>query len=152
MIADFHFIRPWWLVALLPLGFIVWLIHHRQDATQAWRSRLVPPFPGHRREGRAGDGLLAQAHRALEQTHRRSVEPPPRARHRHRRRRHRRVPCTRADCRARTIRNLQPKIMARGCRCAGRRHHRSTSANPRVMARRLAPRTSPGNSSTSSPT
>ncbi|MES2708014.1 MAG: VWA domain-containing protein [Verrucomicrobiota bacterium] len=42
MISDFHFIRPWWLLALLPLGLLVWSIRRRQDAAQAWRGIVAP--------------------------------------------------------------------------------------------------------------
>ena len=42
MIADFHFVRPWWLLALVPLGMLVWEIHRRQDASQAWKNIVAP--------------------------------------------------------------------------------------------------------------
>jgi len=42
MIGDFHFIRPWWLLALMPLGLLLWAIHRRQDATQPWRRIIAP--------------------------------------------------------------------------------------------------------------
>ena len=37
MIGDFHFLRPWWLVALLPLGIIVWALRRSSDAVTPWR-------------------------------------------------------------------------------------------------------------------
>lgn len=42
MISDFHFIRPWWLLALIPLGLLVWSIRRRQDAAQAWHGIVAP--------------------------------------------------------------------------------------------------------------
>lgn len=42
MIGDFHFIRPWWLVALVPLALLVWAIYRRQDAKQAWQGIIAP--------------------------------------------------------------------------------------------------------------
>lgn len=42
MIGDFHFIRPWWLAALLPLAAMVWHIHRRQNTAQAWRAVIAP--------------------------------------------------------------------------------------------------------------
>src|SRR5262245_33067985 len=42
MIGDFHFIRPWWLLALVPLALLVWAIRRRQDAAQPWRGIIAP--------------------------------------------------------------------------------------------------------------
>ncbi|HEY7001654.1 MAG TPA: VWA domain-containing protein [Candidatus Udaeobacter sp.] len=42
MISDFHFIRPWWLLALGPLALLVWTIYRRQDAGQPWRGIIAP--------------------------------------------------------------------------------------------------------------
>jgi Ca-activated chloride channel family protein len=42
MITDFHFIRPWWLLALLPAAFLVWAIRWRKDAEQAWHGIIDP--------------------------------------------------------------------------------------------------------------
>jgi Ca-activated chloride channel family protein len=41
MIGDFHFIRPWWLLALVPLGLLVLAIRWRQDAQQPWRGIIA---------------------------------------------------------------------------------------------------------------
>jgi Ca-activated chloride channel family protein len=37
MISDFHFLRAWWLTALLPAALLVWRIACIQDADWAWR-------------------------------------------------------------------------------------------------------------------
>src|SRR5690349_15583561 len=42
MISNFHFIRPWWLLALLPLALLVWSIHRRQNAAQSWHGIIAP--------------------------------------------------------------------------------------------------------------
>ncbi|MEK7949203.1 VWA domain-containing protein [Luteolibacter soli] len=35
--GDFHFLRPWWLVALVPLAIIVWALRRASDAATPWR-------------------------------------------------------------------------------------------------------------------
>lgn len=42
MIDAFHFIRPWWLLTLLPAAVLVWIIWRHQDSTRAWR-RIMDP-------------------------------------------------------------------------------------------------------------
>jgi Ca-activated chloride channel homolog len=42
MMADFHFLRPWWLLALVPCALLIWAIRHRGDATQAWHGVVAP--------------------------------------------------------------------------------------------------------------
>lgn len=46
MIGDFHFLRPWWLLALLPCLLLAWGIRRRTDAALPWRGivadHLVP--------------------------------------------------------------------------------------------------------------
>ena len=37
MIGNFHFLRPWWLIAILPAAFLVWRIARTQDADWVWR-------------------------------------------------------------------------------------------------------------------
>ena len=37
MIGDFHFLRPWWLAALIPLAVIVWALRRASDASTPWR-------------------------------------------------------------------------------------------------------------------
>lgn len=59
MIGDFHFLRPWWLLAIVPCVLLVWAIRRREDATQAWRGIVAPhllPFllQGQNRRARFG--------------------------------------------------------------------------------------------------
>lgn len=42
MIGDFHFIRPWWLLAILPLVLLVWARFRRSDPARAWRGIIAP--------------------------------------------------------------------------------------------------------------
>lgn len=63
MIGDFHFLRPWFFLALLPLGLLVWAIRRRQDAAEPWQGIVAPhllPFllSGQRRETRFSPLLL----------------------------------------------------------------------------------------------
>lgn len=37
MIADFHFLRPWWLAAFIPAIWLVWEVHRRTDASGPWK-------------------------------------------------------------------------------------------------------------------
>ncbi|MEN8151794.1 MAG: VWA domain-containing protein [Planctomycetota bacterium] len=42
MIESFHFLRPAWLLALLPAGFVFWGILRRADRTRAWSGVIAP--------------------------------------------------------------------------------------------------------------
>jgi Ca-activated chloride channel family protein len=42
VITDFHFIRTWWLLALVPLALLVRILHRREDASQAWHGIVAP--------------------------------------------------------------------------------------------------------------
>jgi Ca-activated chloride channel homolog len=42
MIGDFHFIRPWWLLATLPLATLIVLIRRHEMASQGWRGVIAP--------------------------------------------------------------------------------------------------------------
>jgi Ca-activated chloride channel family protein len=42
MIGDFHFLRPWLLLALLPCALLWWAIWRQQNAAQAWRGVVAP--------------------------------------------------------------------------------------------------------------
>jgi Ca-activated chloride channel homolog len=37
MIGDLHFLRPWWLIALLPAAFLIWRLARTQSADWVWR-------------------------------------------------------------------------------------------------------------------
>lgn len=42
MIDSFHFIRPWWLLILLPAAILIWIIWRHQDSARAWRNIMDP--------------------------------------------------------------------------------------------------------------
>lgn len=42
MIGDFHFLRPFWLLALLPLALLVLALRRRQDASRPWHGIVAP--------------------------------------------------------------------------------------------------------------
>lgn len=42
MIADFHFLRPWWLMALLLPLVILWLSSRSGDIRQQWKGMIAP--------------------------------------------------------------------------------------------------------------
>jgi len=42
LIANFHFLRPWWLLALLPAAVVWWLIFRRVDSRHQWRQWVDP--------------------------------------------------------------------------------------------------------------
>jgi Ca-activated chloride channel family protein len=46
VIEQFHFLRPWWLLLLIPLAAVIWLLLLRRYETGSWRAvideRLLP--------------------------------------------------------------------------------------------------------------
>lgn len=63
MIGDFHFLRPWWLLALLPSLLLAWAIHRRSAAAAPWKGivadQLLPYLVrGRSTERRLGPLLL----------------------------------------------------------------------------------------------
>ncbi|MGC4016470.1 MAG: VWA domain-containing protein [Luteolibacter sp.] len=42
MIGDFHFLRPWWLAALLPLLLLLWETRRLSDPGAPWRGIVSP--------------------------------------------------------------------------------------------------------------
>lgn len=41
-LAQFHFLRPWWLLALLPAVLLLWAIGWRDDVRKRWRRSIAP--------------------------------------------------------------------------------------------------------------
>jgi len=41
-LAQFHFLRPWWLLALLPAGLLLWAVGWRDDVRKRWRRSIAP--------------------------------------------------------------------------------------------------------------
>jgi len=47
MLADFHFLRPWLLLALVPAAVLWWALRRRDDARQAWKGIVAPHLLPH---------------------------------------------------------------------------------------------------------
>jgi Ca-activated chloride channel family protein len=46
-VANFHFLRPAWLLALLPVAVLWWLLHRQADAGRPWRNMVAPHLLPH---------------------------------------------------------------------------------------------------------
>jgi Mg-chelatase subunit ChlD len=46
-LGQFHFLRPWWLLALVPALLLVWAIRRWQDVTRPWRGVIAPHLLPH---------------------------------------------------------------------------------------------------------
>lgn len=44
---QFHFLRPGWLLLLVPAGFMVWSVYKRSDSLRAWRRVISPHLLEH---------------------------------------------------------------------------------------------------------
>ena len=44
---QFHFLRPAWLLLLMPAGFLVWSVYQRSDSLRAWRKLISPHLLDH---------------------------------------------------------------------------------------------------------
>ncbi|MDN7134753.1 VWA domain-containing protein [Pseudidiomarina terrestris] len=42
ILEQFHFLRPWWLTALLPVAIITWLLWRRAHRANGWQSVIAP--------------------------------------------------------------------------------------------------------------
>lgn len=47
MIADFHFLRPWWLLAIIAAIVLSWVVSRRGDARNRWRDVIAPTLLDH---------------------------------------------------------------------------------------------------------
>jgi len=56
-IDQFHFLRPAWLLLLLPAGLLMWSVYQRSDSLRAWRKIISPHLLDHlllRESGKEG--------------------------------------------------------------------------------------------------
>ncbi len=37
-LMQFHLLRPWWLLGLIPLAIIVWRLWHQRNVAQNWNA------------------------------------------------------------------------------------------------------------------
>ncbi|MGB7451105.1 MAG: VWA domain-containing protein [Lysobacterales bacterium] len=44
---QFHFLRPAWLLLLIPAGFLVWSVYRRSDSLRAWKKLISPHLLDH---------------------------------------------------------------------------------------------------------
>ena len=56
-LTQFHFLRPAWLLLLIPAGLLVWSAYRRSDSLRAWRKLISPHLLDHlliRESGESG--------------------------------------------------------------------------------------------------
>ena len=62
MISDFHFLRPWWWLALLPCVLLLWAIRRHQDAEKPWRGIIAPHLLPFLLQGEGGHARFTPLH------------------------------------------------------------------------------------------
>lgn len=62
MTGDFHFLRPWWLLALVASAALVWIVAHREDVRNRWRGTIAPHLLDHLVVGRRAALRFAPVH------------------------------------------------------------------------------------------
>ncbi len=60
--SSFHFLRPWFLLTLIPLGLLVYLIYRHQDRIQTWREIIAPNLLPHLLTGSSAASRFAPLH------------------------------------------------------------------------------------------
>lgn len=62
MVSDFHFLRPWWLLAVIPLLGLLWVLLQKNPQLLAWSkicdAHLLPHLVKNRRQGKRHSALL----------------------------------------------------------------------------------------------
>ena len=46
-LAQFHFLRPGWLLLLIPAAFLMWSVYRRSDSLRAWKKVISPHLLEH---------------------------------------------------------------------------------------------------------
>jgi Ca-activated chloride channel family protein len=62
MIGDFHFLRPWWLLALVPCALLIWAIQRRESAAQSWHGIVAPHLLPFLLQGRSRRACFTPLH------------------------------------------------------------------------------------------
>jgi Ca-activated chloride channel homolog len=65
MIADFHFLRPYWWLALIPALLVWWSLFRKQDAVKAWKALIAPHLLNHLLTGRNQQSRVRPIHLLL---------------------------------------------------------------------------------------
>jgi len=53
--STFHFIRPWWLLALVPVAVLLWRLRAADDDVSQWQQSVDPELLEHLLMGDTGD-------------------------------------------------------------------------------------------------
>ena len=64
-ISNFHFIRPWWLLALLPIAWLLWRLRSVNDETSQWQQSVDPELLAHLLIGNDDDSRQVLWHALL---------------------------------------------------------------------------------------
>ena len=62
MMGDFHFLRPWLLLALVPCALLWWAIRRRQNAAHAWQGIVAPHLLPFLLRGQSAHGRFTPLH------------------------------------------------------------------------------------------
>lgn len=54
--SQFHFLRPAWLLLLIPAGFLMWSVYQRSDSLRAWKKVIAPTLLEHLLLREGGEG------------------------------------------------------------------------------------------------
>jgi len=55
-LEQFHFLRPSWLLLLIPAGLLMWSVYQRADSLRAWRKVIAPNLLEHLLLHESGEG------------------------------------------------------------------------------------------------
>ncbi len=46
-LEQFHFLRPLWLLLMIPAAYLMWSVYQRSDSLRAWRRVISPQLLDH---------------------------------------------------------------------------------------------------------
>nr|WP_320009467.1 VWA domain-containing protein [uncultured Desulfobulbus sp.] len=55
MVTTFHFLRPWWFVALLPVVLLLWRYRNQESSSNNWKQVIAPRLHPYVLSGHQGD-------------------------------------------------------------------------------------------------
>ncbi|QRM54179.1 VWA domain-containing protein [Sinorhizobium sp. BG8] len=62
MIADFHFLRPWWLLAVAAAILLLWILARQSDMRSRWKDLIAPNLLDHLLVDRGGSSGFRPVH------------------------------------------------------------------------------------------